>query len=111
MVLIVVPTQFLRSVMVKHRDLLPQGVPLVCCSKGIENGTLLTPFEILISELPGKYHKQLCVISGPSFAIELAKGLPTNVLCAAKHHAVAQRVQQALSDKTLRIYTGKDVIG
>jgi len=110
-VLIVIPTPFLRTVMIKHRDSLPLQVPLVCCTKGIEQGTLLTPYEILTAELPGKYHDMLCAVSGPSFAKEVAKGLPTSVLCASKAEKVAQKVQQAMSDKTFRVYTGNDVIG
>jgi len=110
-VLIVIPTPYLRSVMVKHRDSLPLQVPLVCCTKGIEQGTLLTPYEILVAELPGKYHGMLCAVSGPSFAKEVARGLPTSVLCASKSEKVAQQVQQAMSDKTFRVYTGNDIIG
>lgn len=54
LVLLVIPTPFLRSVMIANRSTLPVGVPLVCCSKGIENETLQCPYEILIEELPGK---------------------------------------------------------
>jgi len=110
-VLIVIPTPYLRSVMIKHRDSLPLQVPLVCCTKGIEQGTLLTPYEILVAELPGKYHDMLCAVSGPSFAKEVAKGLPTNVLCASVSENVAIWVQNVMSDKAFRVYTGVDVIG
>ena len=57
MVLLVIPTPFLRMVMIANRSTLPVGVPLVCCSKGIENETLQCPYEILIEELPGKVRK------------------------------------------------------
>ncbi|CAM9741492.1 unnamed protein product, partial [Hapterophycus canaliculatus] len=53
-VFVVVPTPFIRDFIVKHRDKIPTGVPIVVCCKGIENGSLLTPFEILEEELPGK---------------------------------------------------------
>ena len=91
-VYLVVPTQFLRSVMVKHRADLPIGVPLLCCTKGIERSTLLTPYEILIEELPGKYHNHLAVLSGPSFAKEVALGQPTSVLVASKNPGVSEMV-------------------
>ena len=111
LVYIVIPTPFLRSVMTKHRSDLPKGVPLICCTKGIENGTLLTPYEILIEELPGKYHETLCALSGPTFAREAALGMPSAVLCASRNHQVAESVQAAMSDTQFRIYTGTDIIG
>ena len=111
MVLVVVPTQFLRATMVSYRSVLPVGVPIVCCAKGIEVETLMCPYEILIEELPGKYHHHLAALSGPSFAEEVANGQPTSVLVASKNKAVAATIQQAMSDSAFRVYTGSDVIG
>eukprot|EP00931_Biecheleriopsis_adriatica_P015903 TRINITY_DN11902_c0_g1_i2.p1 TRINITY_DN11902_c0_g1~~TRINITY_DN11902_c0_g1_i2.p1 ORF type:complete len:381 (+),score=78.20 TRINITY_DN11902_c0_g1_i2:52-1143(+) len=110
-ILLAIPTPFISRWVAQHQTLLPTDVPLVCCSKGIEMGTLRTPFEILVDELPGKYHRMLCVISGPSFAKEVATGLPTNVTCASKSGDVAERVQEALSSRHFRVYTAADVIG
>jgi glycerol-3-phosphate dehydrogenase (NAD(P)+) len=111
LVLLVIPTPFLRSVMVANRSTLPVGVPLVCCAKGIENHTLLCPYEILVEELPGKYHYWIAALSGPSFAEEVARGQPTSVLVAAKAPEVAVQIQHAMSDEMFRVYTGTDVIG
>jgi glycerol-3-phosphate dehydrogenase (NAD(P)+) len=111
LVLLVIPTQFLRQVMVANRSTLPVGVPLVCCAKGVENETLQCPYEILIEELPGKYHHWIAALSGPSFAEEVALGQPTSVLVAAKAVAVAEQIQVAMSDESFRVYTGSDVIG
>jgi glycerol-3-phosphate dehydrogenase (NAD(P)+) len=72
--LFVVPAPFLRSFIVANQDSIPVGVPLVALSKGTENKTLHTPDEILEDELPGKYHRWLAIISGPSFAAEGGKG-------------------------------------
>jgi len=108
---LVIPTPFLRRVMVDNRSTLPVGVPLVCCAKGIENDSLLCPYEILIEELPGKYHPWIAALSGPSFAEEVARGQPTSVLCAAHNPEVAVRIQNAMSDEMFRVYTGSDVIG
>lgn len=110
-VLLAVPTPFLRSVLAVNRSTLPVGVPLVCLSKGIETETLQTPYEIMVEELPGKYHPWIAVLSGPSFAEETARGQPTSVLVASKTMAVAAQVQSALSDDNFRVYTGTDVIG
>ncbi|CAN0052804.1 unnamed protein product [Ectocarpus sp. 12 AP-2014] len=110
-VFIVVPTPFVRDFIVKHRDKIPTGVPIVVCCKGIENGSLLTPFEILEEELPGKYHKHLACLSGPSFAREVALGKPTSVTVAAKDMACASKVQEIVSDLNFRAYTSDDVMG
>lgn len=111
LVLVVVPTQFLRSFIVANHTKLPMNVPIVCCSKGIETTSLLTPFEILSEELPGKYQAHLCALSGPSFAKEVALNLPTNVTVASSHPHVAQMVQKYMSDLNFRVYTSDDVIG
>lgn len=111
LLLLVIPTPFIASWVVKHQTLLPANVPIVCCSKGIDERTLRTPYEILVDELPGKYHAQLCAVSGPSFAKEVAAGLPTNVTCAATTREVGVRVQAMLSSRTFRVYTASDLIG
>jgi len=114
MMLLIIPTPFISRWVAQHQMKLPWHIPLVCCSKGIEDSEgacLRTPYEILVDELPGKYHKQLCCISGPSFAKEVVAGLPTNVTCAAQDIQVAQRVQAAVSSRTFRVYTANDVIG
>jgi glycerol-3-phosphate dehydrogenase (NAD(P)+) len=111
LVLLVIPTPFLRSVLVSNRSLLPVGVPLVCCSKGIETSTLQMPYEICIEELPGKYHPFLAILSGPSFAEETANGQPTSVLVASLSLQVATSVQYSMSDDSFRVYTGCDMIG
>ena len=66
---------------------------------GIEKESLRTPYEILVDELPGKYHAKLAVVSGPSFAKEIGIGLPTSVTCAA-HDSEAGRFGRVL--KTLQ---------
>lgn len=110
-VLLIIPTPFIAQWVEQHQMELPWNVPIVCCSKGIEESTLRSPYEILVDELPGKYHAQLAVISGPSFAKEVVVGLPTNVTCAAEKLECAQKVQAALSSRSFRVYTASDVIG
>eukprot|EP00510_Aplanochytrium_minuta_P006217 CAMPEP_0184027104 /NCGR_PEP_ID=MMETSP0954-20121128/13982_1 /TAXON_ID=627963 /ORGANISM="Aplanochytrium sp, Strain PBS07" /LENGTH=339 /DNA_ID=CAMNT_0026311565 /DNA_START=285 /DNA_END=1304 /DNA_ORIENTATION=- len=110
-IMIVIPTPFLREVVCTRHSSIPVGVPLVCCTKGIENETLLTPFEILTEELPGKYHEYLAAVSGPSFAREVAVGMPTSVLCASNNPVVGETIQHTMSDVDFRVFTGNDVIG
>eukprot|EP00929_Paragymnodinium_shiwhaense_P030754 TRINITY_DN17374_c0_g1_i1.p1 TRINITY_DN17374_c0_g1~~TRINITY_DN17374_c0_g1_i1.p1 ORF type:complete len:386 (-),score=91.73 TRINITY_DN17374_c0_g1_i1:312-1469(-) len=111
MMLLIIPTPFIARWVAQHQSKLPWHIPLLCCSKGIEEASLRTPYEILVDELPGKYHKNICVISGPSFAKEVVAGLPTNVTCAAQEVEVARKVQAAVSSRTMRIYTACDVVG
>eukprot|EP01134_Creolimax_fragrantissima_P003026 CFRG3026T1 len=111
LVLMVVPTPFFRKFLVANRNAFPTGVPLVLCSKGIENDTLDTPYEIACDELPGKYFKNLSCVSGPSFAKEVALNQPTNVTCAAVSEEVATKVQHYMSDRMFRVYVGDDIIG
>ncbi|CEM31911.1 unnamed protein product [Vitrella brassicaformis CCMP3155] len=111
MIFLVIPTQFLRKFIQTFHSCLPVGVPMVCCAKGIENDTLQTPFEIMEEELPGKYHRHLGVLTGPSFAREVAEGQQTNVTVAARDPEIAKKVQYAVSDECFRAYTSSDVIG
>jgi len=111
MLLLIIPTPFIARWIGENQRKLPWTVPLVCCSKGIEENTLRTPYEILVDELPGKYHGQLAVLSGPSFAKEIAGGLPTNATCASKCNDVAIRVQSFVSTKHFRAYSASDVVG
>lgn len=111
MILFVIPAQFCRAQLVKVRDLLPAGIPLVICSKGIERQTLATMDKIFTEELPGKNHPGLCVLSGPSFAAEVALEMPTNVTLACRQPEVATFVQKHLATRFFRVYTTDDVVG
>ena len=111
LVLLVIPSQFLRSVILRIRYLLPSGVPIVSCSKGIEKGSLEVMSEVLTGELPGKYHPWLTYLSGPSFAREVAEAKPANVTVAGQDLAVRRRVQELIGGPSFRIYTSPDVMG
>lgn len=82
--------------------------PLVICSKGVELGTGLLPSQIIESVLP---NARLAVLTGPTFAIEAAKGLPFAVTIAAKDIELAKMLQQSLGTKTFRLYASCDIIG
>lgn len=113
LVLVAIPTQFLRSFLESNRSTLPVGVPIVLCSKGIECGSLQTPFEIMRDELPGKYAKWISVLAGPSFAKEMAASQPTGVAVAAEDIAVTQQVMRLMSSRAanFRCYGSTDVMG
>ncbi len=105
------PSHATREVMKKAAPYLPKQVPIVSGTKGIENETLLTMTEVLEEVLPEEHHPYLAVLSGPSFAKEMARGLPTVVTVAAHWEKVALRVQKCFHTETFRTYTSKDVVG
>ncbi len=105
------PSQVAREVFGAIAPLIPSGCPIVTVSKGIEEKTLLLPTEVLESVLPDSLHPYLAVLSGPSFAKEVAGGAPTAVTVAAHWERVSLRVQEAFSAPTFRCYTSPDVIG
>ncbi|MBZ0128532.1 MAG: NAD(P)-dependent glycerol-3-phosphate dehydrogenase [Rhodobacteraceae bacterium] len=105
-VLIAVPTQSLRGFLAAHGDHL-QGSTCVLCCKGIESGTGLLPSQILASVLPDV---RGAVLTGPGFASEIARGLPT-ALTLAMDGAGDPALQALLSTATLRLYLSNDPTG
>jgi glycerol-3-phosphate dehydrogenase (NAD(P)+) len=90
------------------RSFMPTGIPLVLCAKGIERNTGKLLSQIAAEILP---ENPVAVLSGPSFATDVAKGLPTAVTVAAKSEALAVRVAAALSGPAFRCYTTTDMAG
>jgi glycerol-3-phosphate dehydrogenase (NAD(P)+) len=111
MIVQVCPSHVVRRVMEEAYRYFPKDVPIVSASKGIENDTLMTVDEILFDILPGRFHKYLAYVSGPSFAREVAAGVPTVVVAASRNLEVAQTVQETFSTPTFRVYTSEDVAG
>jgi glycerol-3-phosphate dehydrogenase (NAD(P)+) len=112
LVVIVVPSHTLRDVvrsMLHHG--LPPGVPIVSATKGIETETLELMSEVLESELPAERHGELAYLSGPSFAKEVANGLPTAIVMASRSDELAHRLQHRFSSERLRVYANDDVVG
>ena len=107
-VLLVVPAQFLRAICRQLRAVWPQGAPAVICAKGIENGSLAAMSEVVAEELPGA---PPAVLSGPTFAIEVARGLPTAITLAAADTALGRRLVKAIGTASFRPYLTDDVIG
>lgn len=84
------------------------GMTVVNVSKGLEESTLKTLSQVIEEELP---NAKVAVLSGPSHAEEVSRGVPTAVVSACEDTAVAELVQELLSTKLFRIYTSTDVIG
>jgi len=111
LVLIVVPSHVMRITTEKMADYLPADTILVSASKGIENVTHLTMTGILAQTLPNIPARNLTVLTGPSFAKEVAGRVPTVVTAAATDLDVAEVVQAVFSCPYFRVYTSTDVIG
>jgi glycerol-3-phosphate dehydrogenase (NAD(P)+) len=107
-VIVAIPSEFCRGVYRSLRGLLPEGALVVSATKGLELDTLERMTSVAAEELPAA---TLAVLSGPSFALEVAQEQPTAVVVAASDHAAAERVQRAVSTRTFRAYTSEDVIG
>jgi len=111
LVVFATPSHATRDVLRNALPFLHEHVPLLTVAKGIENETLMTMTQLLEDCLPEAFHPSIAILSGPSFAKEMAAGMPTVVTIAAHHEKVAQRIQGALQTETFRTYTSVDVIG
>lgn len=103
-----IPTVYLRATLQRIAPAIPRELPLVSLAKGLENDTFLRPTEIL-RQILGNSH--LAVLSGPSHAEEVCRGMPTTVVAASHDLALARWVQQRFSTDRFRVYTNLDVIG
>ena len=111
MLLLVVPSHVFRSVAVKLVHHPTEKTLIVSATKGIENETHLTMSSILRQLLPQRLYGQIGVLSGPSFAREVAQKTPTAVTVAARNAEVARKVQTTFATHYFRVYTSYDVIG
>jgi glycerol-3-phosphate dehydrogenase (NAD(P)+) len=111
LVLIVVPSHVMREVSSQVAGIISPDSIVVSASKGIENQTHLTMSGILMETLPQIPASHLAALSGPSFAREVAMGVPTVVTAASRNKAVAGFVQQVFSTPSFRVYTNEDLVG
>lgn len=110
-ILLVVPSHHCRRVLEQCRPFLTSRMSFCSASKGIENDTLLTVSQIIGEVLGAELRGGIAVLSGPSFADEVAAGHPTAVVVASADAALAARLQAKVSAGTLRAYTNGDVMG
>ena len=111
LVIFVVPSQVMRTVVQQASVFLNPEVPICCASKGIESGTLMTMEEVLRDVLPVLFHAQLTFLAGPSFAKEVAAGLPTTIVTAARFSNVADTVAEVFHHDMFRAYYTDDIVG
>lgn len=106
--LIVTPAQHVRATLVGLKGEIAKGKPVVICAKGIELNSGLLMSQVADEEVP---KATIAILSGPTFASEIAKGLPSAVTIAARDKDVAAELREALASKTLRPYIVDDLLG
>jgi len=106
--LIATPTAALRELLARLRSRAPE-LPIVWACKGFERGTARLPHQIVEEELSAQ--TRAAALSGPSFALEVARGLPTALTLASQDQEFARATARALHQPTLRVYYTDDVIG
>jgi glycerol-3-phosphate dehydrogenase (NAD(P)+) len=107
-ILLTVPSQQLREALTSLAPLLPKGIPVVACAKGIERGSHKFMTEVIEDVAPSA---TAAILSGPNFADDVARGLPTAVTLACADEAIAIDLVQALGSATFRPYHSTDVRG
>ncbi len=110
-VLSVVPSRYMRAVCTEMLPELDPGVALVSATKGLEQGTLLRMSEVITHVVEARFSPRLAVLSGPTFAREVAKGDPAAVVISSAERQVALEVQQKFSGPKLRFYANFDPVG
>jgi glycerol-3-phosphate dehydrogenase (NAD(P)+) len=108
LVLAVAPAQHTRSTLEAFSPHAREGLPILLCSKGVEQGSLKLMTEVLAETVP---QAQPAVLSGPSFAGEVARGLPTAVTLACPEAGCAEDLAEAIATPTFRPYFATDMIG
>lgn len=114
LLVVVVPSHALRATLLGLRGALGSQVDIVCASKGIEQGSLELMSEVIASTMKSQgasWQGRCGVISGPSFAKEVARGVPTNLVAAAEDLEFAEHLQTIFSNDWLRVYTSSDPVG
>ena len=107
-ILLVVPAQAMRSVVSALDSVIAPRTPVIACAKGIEHGTQMFMTEVITACAP---RATPAILSGPGFAADVARGLPTAVTLAAQDETVAADLAKALASRTFRPYQSTDVRG
>ncbi|MBV9679123.1 MAG: NAD(P)H-dependent glycerol-3-phosphate dehydrogenase, partial [Acidobacteriaceae bacterium] len=110
-ILYVVPSRYLRQTARLLRNHVPPGARLVSATKGLEEDSLCRMSQLIKEELAEDDGRAVAVLSGPTFAKEIAAGEPAAVVIASDDFDLAEQMQHALATPQLRFYTSTDVIG
>jgi glycerol-3-phosphate dehydrogenase (NAD(P)+) len=107
----VVPSQHTRSVFLQAVPYLSPEIAVVSATKGLEPSTHLRMSEVIEQVFALQFIPRVAVLSGPSFALEAARGDPTAVVLASQDRALTAFLQEEFSSQTFRLYTNEDILG
>ena len=105
-----IPSQVLRGVVARFSNQMRSDLLIVNTGKGIEISSGLRLSEVIKDEILGKYHNNIVVLSGPTHAEEVCKGIPTTIVAAGKLDK-AKAVQEIFTSEVFRVYVNEDMIG
>jgi glycerol-3-phosphate dehydrogenase (NAD(P)+) len=108
LVVVAIPSAFLRATLEGLKQRIPPAIPVLSVVKGIENATFARPSQIVNQTLG---HRPVAVLSGPSHAEELARGLPASVVVGGSDEALNRAVRDTLNHGLFRVYTNPDALG
>jgi glycerol-3-phosphate dehydrogenase (NAD(P)+) len=108
--LIAIPSQSIRATLSEHKDLFPDDPVTICASKGIELDSLKPMSKVVAEALEGK-RPRYAMLSGPSFADEVCRELPTTVSLGCEDHELGRELQEVLSTSAFRVYFTPDFRG
>ena len=103
-----IPTRWLRQTLLAFKGLVAKRAPLVSLTKGIEEGTLLRPCQVIRATMPGH---ATAVLSGPSHAEEVARRVPSSVVVATGSRDLGRRMQRLFTTERFRVYANSDPVG
>ncbi len=109
--LLVVPSHAMREMASRLRPHWMSTTVLVSAAKGVENNSLMRMEEVVGDVLRERFEPRYVALSGPSFALEVAKGDPTAIVAASRDRESSEMIQRSLSSSSFRIYTNTDVVG
>ena len=107
-IVVAIPSSFLRATLSQISSAVPVSVPMLSVVKGIENATFARPSEIILETLGDR---PVAILSGPSHAEEMARGLPASVVVAGADDRFRVAVRDALNHGMFRVYTNPDAVG
>ena len=108
LLVLAVPSPFVRSTAASLREVVSEGQIIVNVAKGIEESTLMTLSQIIEEEVP---QAEVTVLSGPSHAEEVGRGIPTTIVVGAKNKKTAEYIQNIFMSEVFRVYISPDVLG
>ncbi|TET74624.1 MAG: NAD(P)-dependent glycerol-3-phosphate dehydrogenase [Dehalococcoidia bacterium] len=111
LVILAVPSQDMRHNVRLVREHLDSSMLILSAAKGLEVDSAKRMSQVISEELDRRFHRNICVLSGPNLSKEIARGLPATTVVAARDASVAARVQKMMASSLFRVYVNTDVVG